>query len=206
MSLLNVLHHEARFAVIEKPPGLLSCPGKTETDSVERRVAEVFPDARGSLLVHRLDQATSGLMVVALDPGAHRTLSMAFASRDVTKTYEALLHGDVPAEAGEIRLASRVDLDDRPRQILDPIHGKLGVTRYEVRARGAGQTRMRFFPETGRTHQLRVHAAYGLRTPIVGDLLYAGPPAPRLMLHAIRLSFPDPTSAMPREFTSPCPF
>lgn len=211
MSALNVVYATPRFVVIDKPSGLLSCPGRTPElqDAVSTRVPTCFPEARGSLLVHRLDQPTSGLMVVALDVDAHQRLSRAFERREVQKEYEAVVAGQPRADSGEIRLSFRVDLNDRPRQMLDPVHGKLGVTRYAVVARLEDRARLRFWPETGRTHQLRVHAAHplGLGTPILGDALYGdAASAPRLLLHATRLTFPDPTTGEPLTFASACPF
>jgi tRNA pseudouridine32 synthase / 23S rRNA pseudouridine746 synthase len=208
---LVVLHHEASFAVIDKPAGLLSCPGKgaEKRDSVQTRVPEIFPHASGPILVHRLDQPTSGVMVVALNPAAHRALRAQFDARRTAKTYVAELVGEVAGDEGTIELPFRVDLDNRPYQIHDPIHGKVGTTRWRVIARRPGGARVEFRPETGRTHQLRVHAAHplGLGCPIAGDRLYGDPAAaPRLLLHAYRLEFDHPETGARQVFESPAPF
>jgi tRNA pseudouridine32 synthase / 23S rRNA pseudouridine746 synthase len=208
---LVVLHQEASFAVIDKPAELLSCPGKGEAnrDSVQTRVPEVFPHASGSILVHRLDQPTSGVMVVALNRAAHRALRGQFDARRTSKTYVAELIGEVAGDAGTIELPFRVDLDNRPYQIHDPVHGKMGITRWRVISRRPGGTRVEFCPETGRTHQLRVHAAHplGLGCPIAGDRLYGDPAtAPRLLLHACRLEFDHPELGTRQTFESAIPF
>jgi len=206
---LSILHREDSFVVVEKMADFLAVPGRGPDlqDCVVARVRELYPEARGSLAAHRLDMETSGLMVLGLTPEAHRHLSLQFEQRRVHKTYEALVEGVVEAEAGHIELAFRVDLDDRPRQILDPVHGKLGITDWEVLERGDTWTRLRFVPRTGRTHQLRVHAAHpeGLGRPIVGDRLY-GTPGERLMLHSASLAFHHPVSEAWLEFEVPVPF
>ena len=209
--ILRVLHADTGFAVIDKPAELLSCPGRTPAlhDSVQTRVPKVFPRAQGSILVHRLDQATSGVMVVALDAQSHRALRQQFDARQTEKAYVAELAGEVRGDAGTVALSFRVDLENRPHQILDPVHGKAGVTDWRVLARSAGRTRVLFHPRTGRTHQLRVHAAHalGLGCPIAGDRLYGDPAtAPRLMLHAWTLAFSHPTSGERLCFEAPLPF
>ncbi|MEW5853496.1 MAG: RluA family pseudouridine synthase [Myxococcota bacterium] len=210
MSLV-VLHHETSFAIIDKPPDLLSCPGRGDdkVDSVQTRVPQVFPHARGSILVHRLDQPTSGIMVVALTVEAHRELRRQFEAHTTEKAYVAELAGDVREDSGTIQLPFRVDLDNRPYQILDEVHGKMGITHWRVLRRDSGRTRVEFRPETGRTHQLRVHAAHprGLGCPIAGDRLYGSPDdAPRLMLHAWRLAFDHPDTGARCIFEAPLPF
>ena len=194
---LSILHQEDSFVVVDKPPDFLSVPGRGPgmDDCVVHRVRELFPHARGSLAAHRLDMETSGLMLLGLTPEAHRQLSGQFEQRRVHKTYIALLEGCLEADAGRIELAFRLDVDNRPRQILDPVHGKLGITEWEVLERRTGHTRVRFTPRTGRTHQLRVHAASseGLGHPVLGDRLYGNPRlAHRLMLHSASLSFRHP--------------
>jgi len=208
---LTVLHQERSFAVINKPAELLSCPGRGEdkTDSVQTRVPLVFPQAVGSILVHRLDQPTSGVMVVALTVAAHRVLRRQFEERQTQKLYIAEVVGDVQGDQGTLALPFRLDVDNRPHQIHDPVHGKLGVTHWRVLARGSGRTRLEFCPETGRTHQLRLHAAHalGLGCPIAGDRLYGDPhSAPRLMLHAWRLEFAHPDTGERVAFEAPVPF
>jgi len=198
---LPIVRRDDRFVVIDKPSGLLSVPGKgpDKADCVASRVREMFPSATGPLTVHRLDMDTSGLILLALDAEAHRTLSMQFEARTVSKAYIALLAGIIEPDEGEIDLPIRADIDNRPRQIHDPILGKPSRTRYRVLERAGGITRVEFTPITGRSHQLRVHAAHelGLGTPILGDALYGGPAPPesadRLMLHATSLEFDDPT-------------
>lgn len=199
------------FAVVDKPSGLLSCPGRDPSllDSVQTRVPHLIPEAHGPILAHRLDQPTSGLMVVALDPAAHRALRLQFEARTVQKAYEAVLDGEVRGEEGVLELPFRLDVERRPLQIHDPVHGKLGVTRWRVLAREPGRTRVAFTPLTGRTHQLRTHAAHplGLGCPIAGDALYGSPAsAPRLLLHACTLRFQHPRTGVPLAFTSPAPF
>lgn len=211
LELLHFVHQEASFAVVDKPSGLLSCPGRAPElhDSVETRVPRVIPEAHGSILVHRLDQPTSGLLVVALDPATHRALRLQFEARTVEKVYEAELIGEVQGEEGTIRLPFRLDVERRPYQIYDPIHGKLGVTGWRVLGRRPGRTRVEFRPETGRTHQLRVHAAHplGLGCPIAGDALYGDPQsAPRLLLHAKQLAFLHPLTGERLCFESTPPF
>ncbi len=203
---LAIVHEDPRFLVLNKPAGLLSVPARDETvtDSLLARVQRRFPDA---MTVHRLDLDTSGLLLVALDEEMYRWLQAQFLSREVQKRYLAVLEGNVAKDEGVIELPLRVDLDQRPRQLVDFEHGKPALTRFEVLTREAGRTRVAFFPLTGRTHQLRVHAAHqlGLGTPIVGDRLY-GSPADRLLLHAEGLCFRHPVTSAALELESPAPF
>jgi tRNA pseudouridine32 synthase / 23S rRNA pseudouridine746 synthase len=203
---LSVVHRDERFLVLQKPHGLLSVPARDETvtDSLVARVQRQFPAA---MAVHRLDLDTSGLLLVALDGEMYRLLQEQFLSREVQKRYVAVLEGVVEKNQGEIELPLRVDLDQRPRQLVDFVHGKAALTRFEVLSREEGRTRVAFFPLTGRTHQLRVHAAHqlGLGTPIVGDRLY-GSPAARLMLHAEWLRFRHPVGGAVVEVVAPAPF
>jgi tRNA pseudouridine32 synthase/23S rRNA pseudouridine746 synthase len=205
---LSIVFQDQWIVVIDKPAGLLSVPGKDDlTDSVLTRLKTQFPDATGPLLVHRLDLDTSGLLVAALDSESHSALRKQFEQRDVSKRYIAWVDGEVSGERGDIELPLRVDLDDRPRQILDPVHGKQALTHWEVLEREKGRTRVALFPRTGRTHQLRVHAAHprGLAAPIVGDRLY-GHAGDRLLLHAEQLEFTHPGTGARVTFTSPAPF
>lgn len=206
---LSILFEDDRVVVLDKPCGLLSVPGRDVrvTDSVLARLRVRYPRATGPLLVHRLDLDTSGLLVAALDAESHADLQRQFAGREVRKRYVAWLEGHVPGEQGTIELPLRVDLEDRPRQIVDPVHGKPAVTEWQVLARSGGRTRVAFFPLTGRTHQLRVHAAHplGLGAPIVGDRLY-GHEGTRLHLHAEALSFRHPKTGRRLTFERPAPF
>lgn len=202
-----------RFVVVDKPAWMLSVPGKgvAKRDCIASRVAAMFPDATGPQIVHRLDMETSGLMVLGLDRAAQRELSRQFEDRRVEKEYVALLDGIVPDDEGEIDLPIRPDIDSRPLQVVDRLRGREAVTKWRVLARETDRTRIRFRPLTGRTHQLRVHAAApqatgGLGRPILGDGLYGGPGADRLMLHATRLAFLDPGTGRRVEFESPTPF
>jgi tRNA pseudouridine32 synthase/23S rRNA pseudouridine746 synthase len=206
---LDVVAETGRWVVIDKPAGLLSVPGTdpTVTDTVIDRLRRRHPRATGPLLVHRLDLETSGLLLAALDLDAYTDLQRQFARREVHKRYIAWLDGQVEADRGVIDLPLRVDLEQRPRQIVDRLHGKRARTRFEVLERREGRTRIAFYPETGRTHQLRVHAAHpeGLGIPIAGDRLY-GRSGERLMLHAETLAFRDPLTQRRVELVSPAPF
>jgi tRNA pseudouridine32 synthase/23S rRNA pseudouridine746 synthase len=209
---LRVVFEDERFVVIDKPAGLLSVPARDEAieDDVLARLRQRYPRATGPLAVHRLDLDTSGLMLVALDDEAYRLLQQQFLTRVVQKRYVALLDGDVRGDEGVIELPMRVDLDHRPRQVVDFEHGRAAVTRWQVLSRSveSHRTRVAFFPLTGRTHQLRVHAAHagGLAAPIVGDRLY-GQPADRLYLHAESLRFAHPSDLKHVvEVSSPAPF
>ena len=195
------------LVVIDKPAGMLSVPGKLDHDSVLHRLQRLYPEATGPLLVHRLDMATSGLLLAAKTKAVHQQLQAQFSSRTIKKCYEAVLDGIVTADSGSIELALRPDPQDRPRQVVDPIHGKPAITTYQCLNRKAGQTHIRFYPETGRTHQLRVHAAHaeGLHAPIVGDTLY-GKSADRLYLHAAELRFVHPVTGEELILTSPAQF
>jgi tRNA pseudouridine32 synthase/23S rRNA pseudouridine746 synthase len=164
-------------------------------DSVYFRMRQRYPEATGPLIVHRLDMGTSGLMLVAKTAGVHKELQSQFIRRSIKKRYVALLEGNVSGDSGVIDLPLRVDLDDRPRQMVCYEHGKSARTEWQVVARSEGTTRIHFHPITGRTHQLRVHAAHpqGLNAPILGDELY-GTKGIRLHLHAERIEFLHPLS------------
>jgi tRNA pseudouridine32 synthase/23S rRNA pseudouridine746 synthase len=213
---LSILHSTPRYAIIVKPSGLLSVPGKTIADCVAARVQAHFPNATGPLTVHRLDMETSGLIVFGLDAAAQRDLSMQFERRSVDKRYIAVLDGLVERDEGEISLPLRGDLSRRPIQIVDFVQGSPSITRYRVLARMDNTTRVEFTPITGRSHQLRVHSAApreigglpgGLACPIIGDPLYGDKAsAPRLLLHASFLAFNEPESSTRVEFSSQPPF
>jgi len=207
---LKVILAADRFVVIDKPSGLLSVPGKgpQKQDCAASRVRALFPKATGPLIVHRLDMETSGLLVFGLDEDAQRDLSGQFERRETDKKYLALLEGAVTQDEGEVSLPIRLDPDRRPYQIVDHVHGREAVTRYRVLSREIDRTRVEFVPLTGRTHQLRVHAAAGQACPIVGDVLYGRGQegGERLMLHACELSFVDPGTGRRVLVTSPVPF
>jgi len=199
--LLDIVHEDPDFVVVDKPSGLLSVPGRgpDKTDCVTARVRTMYPGCIEQPAVHRLDMDTSGLLVVALNRSSHRHLSRQFQTRRISKRYIALLDGRLHAERGTIRLPFRLDIDNRPYQIYDEVHGKLGITHWERLAIEGAVTRIAFEPLTGRTHQLRVHAAHerGLGIPIVGDPLYGRGGPERLMLHASELSFEHPSKGNP---------
>ncbi|MBL4676371.1 MAG: RNA pseudouridine synthase [Mucilaginibacter sp.] len=192
--LLDIVYEDEYFVVVNKPHGLLSVPGINITDSVYTRLKQRFENIE-PMIIHRLDMATSGLLVVAKTKDSHKQIQHQFLKRTVTKRYTALLSKIIEAEEGEISLPLRGDPDDRPRQLVCFEHGKKAVTRYKVVEYKDGQTKIHFWPLTGRTHQLRMHAAHeqGLNAPIVGDDLY-GTPADRLYLHAAYLEFTHPVS------------
>jgi tRNA pseudouridine32 synthase / 23S rRNA pseudouridine746 synthase len=183
------------IAIVDKPAGLLSVPGRSGlADSVQTRLRTRYPDATGPLVVHRLDLDTSGLLLVAKDLATYAALQRQFAERAIDKRYIAWLAGDVgDREGGTIELPLRVDLDDRPRQIVDEKHGKSAITEWRVIERSGGRTKVELVPKTGRAHQLRVHAAHvrGIGVAIVGDRLY-GRPDERLLLHAEAIAFVHP--------------
>lgn len=208
---LTFLHEDPQLVVVDKPSGLLSVPGKGEAnqDCVVSRVRQRYPNCIEHPSVHRLDQDTSGLLVLALTAEAHRNLSMQFMDRLIGKRYIALVDGVVQADSGVIELSFRLDPDNRPYQVYDPINGKPGVTRWRKLGVEDGKTRIEYKPQTGRTHQLRLHSSHkkGLGFPIVGDRLYGTGTGPgQLKLHASMLRFRHPSSRTPMEFTSPAPF
>ena len=191
----DIIFEDEVMLVINKPAGLLSVPGKNIEDSVYYRIKNTYPKATGPLIVHRLDMCTSGLLLIALTKEAHKNLQQQFTKRTVKKRYCALLDGILKEDQGIIDLPLRVDLDDRPRQLVCYEYGKSAKTQWQVIERKDGKTKVYFYPITGRTHQLRVHAAHslGLNTPIIGDDLY-GVSANRLYLHAETIEFTHPVS------------
>mgnify|MGYP001704100743 FL=1 len=193
---LDILYEDDYLLVINKPEGMLSVPGKGDVDSVYQRLSILYPEATGPIIVHRLDMATSGLLLAAKTKEAHQNLQAQFKNRTIQKRYIALLEGEVPQDEGEIRLPLCPDPLDRPRQIVSEEFGKPAFTRYRVLERASGKTLIAFYPQTGRTHQLRVHAAHplGLHCPILGDELY-GRKAERLYLHAEYLAFTHPITS-----------
>lgn len=192
---LDIIYEDEWLAVVNKPAGMLSVPGKEDVVSVYSMMRERYPDADGPLIVHRLDMATSGLLVVAKTKQVHQNLQAQFKNRSVGKRYIALLQGSVSQDAGMVELPLCPNPLDRPRQMVHTGYGKPAVTDFEVLERKDNRTRIAFYPRTGRTHQLRVHAAHplGLHCPIIGDELY-GRKAERLYLHAEMLEFTHPVT------------
>jgi tRNA pseudouridine32 synthase/23S rRNA pseudouridine746 synthase len=190
---LTFLYDDDYLSVVHKPAEFLSVPGKSIQDSVYSRYKEKFPQATGPLIVHRLDMSTSGILVLAKTTEVYLHLQAQFMKRTVQKRYVALLSGIIEQDSGEINLPLRVDLDNRPNQLVCYQHGKPAKTQWNVIERRENTTLVHFHPITGRTHQLRVHAAHpqGLNTPIVGDDLY-GTKADRLYLHAELIRFWHP--------------
>ena len=192
---LETVFEDEWLTVVCKPTGMLSVPGKEETVSVYDLMRQRYPSSQGPLLVHRLDMATSGLLLVAKTKQTHQALQALFKKRQIKKRYIALLQGCVAQDHGVIRLPIGPSHLDRPRQMVDETYGKPAITLYTVLNRTAAYTRVAFYPQTGRTHQLRIHAAHpaGLHCPIVGDELY-GTKAERLYLHAEMLEFIHPVT------------
>ena len=206
---IDIVYEDDSLVVVNKPSGMLSVPGKDSAVSVFSEARRMFPDAKGPLIVHRLDMDTSGLMVITKTKEAHKSLQEQFLRHEIRKTYVALLDGLLPSgmpRRGTIALPLRPDIADRPRQMVDYQHGKRAVTSYEVIREQRGKTLIALHPMTGRTHQLRIHCAHpdGLNTPIVGDRLY-GKTSLRLCLHAWRITFRHPVSGKQVHFSTPKP-
>lgn len=204
---LRVLHEDEAMAVISKPSGMLSVPGKDDLPSVFSVMKERYPDATGPLIVHRLDMDTSGLMLIARTEEAYHILQDQFITHKIEKEYVALLDTAnsvrKPEGSGTIDLPLCVNPYDRPRQIVNAEYGKRAITHYRIEGETPeGYIKVRFNPQTGRTHQLRVHSAHaeGLGSPIVGDNLY-GTPKDRLYLHAEKISFFHPLTGERTTFT-----
>ncbi len=209
---LDILYADESIAVINKEAGMLSVPGRGEDklDSASYRFHKLFPSSPKECFVHRLDMDTSGLLVMAFTKDAHRKLSMAFEARDVEKEYEALLEGVIKEEGGIIDSPMRLDVEHRPLQIIDPVQGKRAITVWKrlgvTIVNGRKLTRVRFYPKTGRTHQLRVHSA-SIGHPIAGDRLYGErKEGERLMLHAAKITFRHPGTGESVSFSSDPPF
>ena len=192
---LKIIYEDDVLIVVNKPTEFLSVPGKKINDSVYTRIKEKYPDATGPLIVHRLDMSTSGILLLTKTKEANKVLQSQFINRTIKKRYVALLDGHLVENSGTIQLPLRVDLDDRPKQLVDFEYGKNAETNWKIIKRENGKTRVYFYPITGRTHQLRVHAAHkdGLNTPIVGDDLY-GNKTNRLHLHAEFIEFMHPST------------
>ena len=208
------MHADAEILVLDKPAGLLCVPGRgpDKQDCLSRRVQQTWPEA---LIVHRLDQATSGLVLMARSPEAQRRLSRAFELRQVHKRYQAIVAGHMEALPnnawGSIDLPIAADWERRPLRVIDANAGKASLTHWRVLAHDAAadNSRIALEPVTGRTHQLRVHLA-AVGHAILGDALYADPAvcarSPRLLLHATWLAFEHPATGQWMEFASPAPF
>lgn len=226
----EIIHEDEHFVVVDKPSGILSVPGiaPEKKDCLRSRIEEMFPLATGPMTCHRLDLSTSGVMVLALDANTHRNLSRQFEQRKVQKRYISLLNGHLETDEGTINCPLRKDMDVRPLMLVDYVEGKPSVTHYKVLSRERFMdkpvTRVEFIPHTGRTHQLRVHAAHpqvttvgvmgiqdqeettGLGMPIVGDELYSQEHDTRLMLHASMLTIYHPITGKQLTFQAPMPF
>ncbi|MFU8825506.1 pseudouridine synthase [Yoonia sp.] len=204
---LVILHSDHEVVLVDKPSGLLSVPGKGEdlADCLIARLQRVFPDA---LLVHRLDRDTSGVMIFAMTPHAQRHLGLQFEKRQTKKTYVARVWGEMADKSGTVDLPLIVDWPNRPLQMVDHENGRKAVTDWRVVRKGGGETRVRLMPQTGRSHQLRVHML-ALGHPILGDPFYATGQArdyPRLMLHSETLQFRHPDGGQGMRITAKCPF
>ena len=207
---LNILYKDDYLLIIDKPSGLLSVPGRgaDKQDCMISRVQETYPEA---LIVHRLDMATSGILVLARDKETHRLLSKQFQERKISKQYIAVVNGRPRDDTGLIDQPMICDWPNRPKQIIDVEHGKSAQTRYEVLeyAEKNNTSRLRLIPITGRTHQLRLHCQF-LGHPILGDQLYADDKtqamAERLLLHASNILFPHPITNQSVEISSEAPF
>lgn len=205
---LVIVHDDPHLLLVDKPAGLLSVPGRGAhlADCLISRVQRVFPEA---LLVHRLDRDTSGLMVFALSPLAQKSLSQQFQERQTKKTYVARILGRLAEKTGVVDLPIIVDWPNRPLQKVDHDAGKPALTEWRVVRASDAETRVRLFPRTGRTHQLRVHMQ-AISHPILGDPFYAEGAArdelPRMMLHAEALRLKHPETGIGMSFSAKCPF
>ncbi|PRD48675.1 RluA family pseudouridine synthase [Sphingobacterium haloxyli] len=203
----DIIHEDRDIIVINKPSEFLSVPGIHISDSVYTRILARYPEVSGPVIIHRLDMSTSGILIIAKHKDAHQFIQRQFIQHTIIKRYTAILDGIVTQKNGLIDLPLRVDLDDRPRQVVCYKYGKPAQTKFDVLVHENGRTRIHFFPLTGRTHQLRVHAAHhqGLHVPILGDDLY-GQRADRLHLHAGYIQFVHPGTLKPITFTVEDPF
>lgn len=203
---VQIIYQDQWLVVANKPAGMPTVPGRLHDNSLQTHLSEELGVELKA--VHRLDMSTSGIVILAKTPEAYTSLQAQFADRSIEKRYIALLEGHIKKGEGVIDLPLTADLDDRPRQMVDFEHGKRAVTTFEVQNHTPdGRTRIAFYPHTGRTHQLRVHASHhsGLGCPIVGDKLY-GHADTRLMLHAERITFTHPATGERVTFTAECPF
>lgn len=199
---IEILYEDDFLVIVNKPAELLSVPGIEIQDSVYTRLQEMLNPVE-PLIIHRLDMSTSGLLVVAKTKKVHKIIQNQFLKRTVKKRYSALLDGILTQNEGEINLSLRADITDRPRQMVCFENGKKAITKWRKVETKDGKTKVHFWPLTGRTHQLRMHAAHelGLNAPILGDDLY-GKPAERLYLHAAYLEFTHPETKEILKFES----
>lgn len=204
---LPIIFEDDHIIVVCKPEEFLSVPGKNIRDSVETRIKSLYPGLKGPVIIHRLDMSTSGIMILAKNKEVHEKIQHQFIHKKIKKKYIAMLDGNVENDEGIIDLPMRVDLDDRPRQMICYDHGKPAQTYFKVISREEGKTRIQFEPHTGRTHQLRVHASHslGLNCPILGDDLY-GIRKDRLYLHAESIEFFHPIKKEKFFFEQKAPF
>lgn len=204
---LKIIYEDQWIVAIEKPAGMLSTPGKEITDSVSERLHEMYPEASGPLLVHRLDMATSGILLAAKSKEMHAQIQALFEARKVRKIYTAIVEGIPSSKEGTITLPLCLNPMDRPRQMVSFEYGKEAITSYKVIESKNETALVQFDLKTGRTHQIRMHAAHplGLNCPIKGDDLY-GSHADRLYLHATKVSFIHPITGKMVSITSEVPF
>lgn len=206
--MIEVLYADDVMVVVSKPADLLSVPGigEAKKDCLASRLQVEFPTIR---IVHRLDYATSGLLVLALNRGSHRALSIQFQERIPKKRYQALVTGQIEGESGEINLPLGPDWEHRPRMLVDHQQGKPSLTHWECINQQDNVSRMLLYPHTGRSHQLRVHML-AIGHPILGDVFYTEEAEhnqyKRMMLHADQLGLQHPVSGLWMDFASPCPF
>lgn len=205
---IEVLYQDNDIVILNKPSGLLTVPGKAleHRDSLQSRVQTVWPSAT---IVHRLDMATSGLLIMAMNKDAHRHISRQFETRQVKKVYLARVLGEVADQAGSVDLPLICDWPNRPKQMVDHENGKPALTHWQKLQTRHNETLMALFPHTGRSHQLRVHML-SMGHPILGDRLYAPEEglnkAPHLQLHAFYVRFSHPHTHQICEFSCPCGF
>ena len=203
---IDVLYEDEWIIAVDKPEGMLSVPGKLSVDSLQQRVQKMY-EGEYTHIIHRLDMATSGIILFARSSEIHKRLQAMFKSRQIDKCYVAILDGEIRNKTGIIDLPLTLNPNDRPRQMVSHQYGKPAITHYETIYARNGKTFVMFYPITGRTHQLRVHASHcdGLNTPILGDTLY-GTANDRLYLHAHRLKFKHPITGNEIAIVSPIPF
>ncbi|MDZ7923436.1 MAG: RluA family pseudouridine synthase [Marinagarivorans sp.] len=206
--MIRIIFEDEHLLVLNKPPGILSVPGKTEPDCLQARAMIYNPNCRA---IHRLDMATSGLLIFAKNHAALRAMSTAFETRKVSKTYHTIVQGLPAQDQGLIDQPLRCDWPNRPKQMICYEHGRTSQTRYSVitRHHAKAAALMYLYPITGRSHQLRVHCEH-LGHPILGDQLYGNEAsraaAPRLLLHAAELSFEHPVSQKTMALSCPSGF